>query len=189
MDHLKKAADQAQEDAQDQQEDALERLLRLATEFKEKKNAVDRMETALKEEKERFNKLSQEIIPQSMQQLGLSSFVLGTGESISYKEDISVSVKDYAAFSDFLDSRGDSSILKLTLEIGKVPKDICEKITQLLAEKFGIFADIKPFVHPQTLKKYVKDLCGIDGTMAEIPLAELDENMLKTFLYYKTTVK
>jgi len=186
MNHLTAQLDNSPE-APD--EDSLQRLLNLANEFKAKKLQLEHLEAEVKASKKEFNTLSQELIPQSMQKLGMSSFMLETGESISFKEEVSVSVKDYDALADFLDERGDSSILKITMEIGKVPKDILSKITQMLAEQFGIFTEAKQFVHPQTIKSYVKNLCGINGTEAEMALSEIDEGMLKTYLFYKTTVK
>ena len=80
--------------------------------------------------------------------------------------------------------------MKIKLEIGKVPKEILYKILQKLNETFGILAEPSMFVHPMTLKKYVKELCGIGkNNVGEMPVASIDEEMLKIFPFYKTTVK
>ena len=120
----------------------------------------------------------------------MTAFQLQSVEMVECKEEVSCSVKDYDMLYDFLEERGDGNLIKITLEIGKVPQSILSKIVQAINEKFGILAESKLYIHPMTLKSYITNLCGIGGkSEAELPLAALDSNMVGTFTYYKTTVK
>jgi hypothetical protein len=120
----------------------------------------------------------------------MTAFQLDTGEMVEFKEEINCTVKDIDALYDFLEERGDGNLVKINLEIGKVPKSILSKIVQKVNEEFGILAESKLTIHHSTLRSYIKNLCGIGGqSEAEIPLAALDEDMVKTFTYYKTKVK
>jgi hypothetical protein len=177
-----------EDDAPD--EDSLAKISRLAKAFKQSQETIKGIEDELKREKIIFNKLSQELIPDSMLAVGMTAFQLDTGETVAFKEEVSVTVQDYDSFYKFLEERGDDALMKINLEIGKVPKNILAKMIQTINELFGILATAKMFIHPMTLKKYIKELCGVGGqTEGEITLAELDETMVKTFTFYKTTVK
>lgn len=173
-----------------QSEDSLKRLTELAKDYKAAQTALQEAEEAAKEAKKAFNKLSQELIPEAMTKVGMSAFNLETGETVSFKEDLSASVKDYDKFYNFLNERGDGSLMKIVIEVGKIPKEILAKIIKELYMTYDIDASSELFIHPMTLKSYLKKLCGIGGTTkAEMALAELDEDMVSTYTFYKTTVK
>jgi len=170
--------------------DTLKRIAALAEKFKEKKLALDSATAALKEAKEEFNTYSQKLLPDAMNEVSMASFTLNSGETVSCNEEINVSVRDYESFYSFLEERGDAAIIKINLLIGKVPKTILAKIVEMIQEEFGLFAEANMACHPMTLKSYVKGLVGLKkGVDAEMPIADIDEEMLNIFQYYKTTIK
>lgn len=190
FDHL--IDDLEKDDNKSEKLDSLQTISRYANELKDEAAEQKRLNELLSVVNARMIVLSQDLIPEAMKLAGTTSITLTSGETVSCKEDLSASLKDADTFYDFLEKRGDGAIMKIQLEIGKVPKTILATIIKTLNEKFGIMASSKKTVHPQTLKKYIKELCGIGGSadvVAEIPLTELDANMVGTFVYYKTIIK
>ena len=170
--------------------DSLAKISKLAKDFKQKQSEVKELEEQLKAKKKEFNKISQDLIPSSMLEVGMTSFQLDSGEHVSFQEEVSVSVKDYDAFYEFLEEQGDDALMKISLVIGKVPKNILAMIIKTINENFGILASSNLYIHPMTLRSYVKSLCGVGGkTEAVMPLSEIDPKMLSTYLFYKTKVK
>lgn len=171
-------------------DNVLRQVADLAAEWKVRKARVEALEAALKEAKLEFNKVSQEALPNILLTNGLGKVNLATGESITIKEEVSASVKHMGRFYEFLLERGDGSLVKTDLSFGKIPPEILDKIQTYLADTYDLYPEMKQVIHPQTLQKYIRDLCGIGGnTEASIPVSALDENMITVFTYYKTTVK
>lgn len=189
MQHLIDEAERVENEETSQ--DTLTRLKELAEKFLEAQELVKEKEAELKAAKAVFNKLSMEQIPETLQSVGMTSFELATGQKVSYKEELSASVKDYDRFYDWLTERGDEGIVKTHLEIGKMPREILSKLVKKVYEDFGIVCNTKYNVHPMTLKSYLKKLCGIGEADAvpEVQLAEIPETMVSTFPYYKTIIK
>ena len=187
LDHLQQAA---QQEESAQQTDSLLTITALAEEWKQRKAEYTQLEQLAKEAKKLFNKVSQEDIPNAMMEVGLSELKLADGQKISFKEDVSCSIKDYNKLDEFLTERGEDGMMKITLEVGKVPKNILRMILKDLAETYDISAMPKQFVHPATMAAYIRRLCGINGkTVAEVAVADIDETMLSVYRYYKTTIK
>ena len=171
-------------------EDSLKKIVELAEAYKERKAELELAEAQAKQAKKAFNKVSQELIPEAMQQAGVSSFELTTGEKVAYKEELSASVKDYDRLVGFLSERGDDGIVKVSIEIGKVPQNILNKVIRDLSDKYGILADVKLFVHPMTLKSYFSEICGIKkNSVAEMSVSDIDSQMVGIYTYFKTTIK
>jgi len=186
-DFLKQAA---QEEGEKAQEDSFLVLTNLAECWKAAKAEFEDLEKRAKLAKDKFNKISQEDIPNAMMDVGISEFRLSSGEKVSFKEEVSCAVKDYDKLDVFLSERCEDGMLKTSLEMGKVPKNILSKLLQELNETYGISAIPKRIVHPQTMVAYIRRLCGINGkTEAEMSVAEIDPEMLSVYRHYKTTVK
>ena len=187
MNFLEEAANA---NAEVQKTDSLLRLTALSEEWQAKQEAYKELEAQAKAAKKAFNKVSQEDIPNAMMEVGLSEIKLADGKKVSFKEDVSCSIRDYSMLDTFLTERGDEAMMKITLEIGKVPKNILGMVLRELSEKFGIDAVPKQFVPPQTMAAYIRRLCGINGkTVAEVHVADIDEEMLNVYRFYKTTIK
>lgn len=123
-------------------------------------------------------------------QAGLDSFTLSDGKQIGYEEKLNSSVKDQEKLTKFLEERGDDGIIKCSLELGRIPQNVLNKIVQELADKYDLVPDVKTGVHHSTLTSYFSTLCGIKkGTTAEIPIGQIDETMVTLYTFYKTTIK
>lgn len=171
-------------------DNVLKQVATLANQWKERKARVEALEAQLKEAKAEFNKVSQDALPNLLLQHGLGKISLATGEAIIVKEEVSASIKNMGRFYEFLLERGDAALVKTDLSFGKVPPEILDKIQSMLADTFDLYPEMKQVIHPQTLQKYIRDLCGIGGASeAAVPLSALDEDMITVFTYYKTTVK
>lgn len=187
LSHLTEAGDKQ---AEVQKEDSLLNITALAQEYIDKQADYILLEHRAKEAKKLFNKVSQEDIPNAMMEVGLSEIKLANGQKVSFKEDVSCSIKDYNKLDEFLSERGEDGMMKVTLEVGKTPKNILRMILKDLYEKYEITAVPKQFVHPMTMASYVRRLCGINGkTVAEMSVADIDETMLSVYRFYKTTIK
>lgn len=187
-----------QEDAKQTEglaESSLERLQRLVNLYDEQLAAVEETEAAFEAAKKAFNKTSMEDIPEVLLGSGLSELRLADGRKVTVKEEISASVKDAPAFAEFVTERGDEDVLKTTLQLGKVPDNVLSAIKRMLAEKLDIYPEVTQTVHSQTLKKYIKEICGVGVEDPAqqlgdkyIPMHELPE-FINVYRYYKTTIK
>lgn len=188
LDHLLAEAEKENKNAPAQ--DSLSKITTFAKVYIKKSIELKELEDRVNEKKAECTKYSQELIPQAMLEVNMTSFKLDTGETIAFQEDVNCTVKDADKLYDFLDERGDGNLMKISLEIGKVPKNILAMIVKTINDKFGIMSEAKLVIHPMTLKSYVKSMCGVGGkTECELPLSDIDEEMIGTFTYYKTTVK
>lgn len=177
------------------QEIPLDVLSKLVTRFRKDQERVAKAESELKEAREAFNQVSQVDIPQFLLQFGVAGVPLSTGEMLRVDQKVSASVKDIDDFAEFLTARGDDDILKTTFALGKLPIEVVRKIQKLLIDNFDLSPDIARSVHSATLKKYVKELCGIGMENPEerlgeryIPLQELPESV-SVYTYFETTIK
>jgi len=170
--------------------DTLKRLEKLAELYTETKLIVEKKEAELKKAKKNFNKISQELIPEAMMSVNMAAIELQDGRMLRVKQELSASVKDYNKLVKFLEDRGDDSIVKTSLELGKLPQNIVNRIMRDFSETYDLFPDVKTSVHHKTLSSYLSKLCGIKkGSKAELPLGALDKDMVNAYTYYKTVVK
>ena len=156
------------------------------------KEKAEQLSAELNAVKKLINDLEQNKIPETVLSTGLSELKLKTGEKVTITKDVSVTVKDMVKLNKFLEDRGDGDLVKTTLEMGKVPPEILTLVLNLLLETFEIIPDVKTGVNTNSLRAYIRRLCGInlkDDEVAEINVADIDDNMLKIYTYYKTKVK
>ena len=117
-------------------------------------------EAALAALKERHKTLSEELIPSTMEQIGLSSFKLGNGYSITVKPYYSCKITEENAEAAFhwLRSNNYDDIIKNTVSMsfGKGEDDLANQVAEALVKQ-GLHPEQKVFVHPQTLKSFVKE--------------------------------
>ena len=176
-------------------EDKLTQIAQLAAFQLKYEEQLAMLEAQAKEVKAKLLKISQEELPQLILGTGVSRVRLADGKEISVTQELSASVKDMRAFSKFVAERGDDAILKTTIELGKLPDNVIKAIQKWFADTLNMMPDINRTVHAQTLKKYVKELCGVGMEGAEerlgdryIPLGQLPD-YISAFTYYKTKIK
>ena len=169
---------------------SLETIMTYAEALVEKRAELEKLELECKEKKAEVTKLEQELLPQAMLSAGLNSLELRSGAKVSVKEELSCSVKDYSMLYDFLEEQGDDSLMKTSIEIGKLPQNIINRILRELKSTYDIDGTSKLYIHPSTLKAYFKRLCGVGGdSEATVPIAAISEEMLAIFTYYKVGIK
>jgi hypothetical protein len=141
-------------------EDALARLSRLVDDFQDASKDVDEAEEALRLARERKNKLGGEEIPQLLRKNGLSSIRLSNGKKVTVRTNASVTVTDEARFQQWLTLRREDDIVKLHVAFARMEPEKIERLFEFLGEKEYDFESERA-VHPQTLKKYFRELMGI----------------------------
>jgi hypothetical protein len=178
-------------------DDALDRLAELVKAYREYDTVIDGLEAQLKDNKEALRNISQTEIPSIVNQYGLSEIRLRDKSKVIVKEDASVSVppEKKTAFEAFLLERNESDIIKLNISFARMPQ---EKLDQLMEFLIGYDYDFEAErgVHPQTLKKYFKDLLGIGEEDVEDGIAEGRylrredvEHIANVFTFYTTKIK
>lgn len=161
----------------------------LITRYKETQKKIAYLEDELKAAKESFNQVSQREIPELLIQNGLSQIQLSTGEKVTVKQEVSVSIKDMEEFAAFLAKTGNEDILKTSIQVGKLPQEILEKLRALMYDAFALEPQISYTCHPQTLKKFVKELCGIGSDApGSIPLQDMPP-CASVYTYFNTVIK
>ena len=180
------------EDAEQQAKQAdntvtLNRLSLKVNRLENLKRDIETVENTLEKLKKEYTKLSQEEIPELFNIIGIDSITVA-GKKVTVTQDLSASVKDMPSFIQFLEDRGDASIVKTDMSFGKLDPSITRRCQTILAESFGLYPEVKNTIHPATLKKYIKDITGLNKKDCEVPIAELPDSV-KVFVYYKTVVK
>lgn len=179
--------------------DALMKLEGLVEQYEWYQEQIDVLEAQLKEKKQFFNKVQQEEIPNLLNQHGLSEIKLKSGKKVIVKEEASVTVprKKEDEFYKFLESREEDDIVKLHFAFNRMEHEKVKELFTYLGERdFDYTAERK--VHPQTLKKYFKELLGIGldkeeralGIKLGTYLRKQDvQDIANVFTYFKTTIK
>lgn len=179
-----------------QMDDVLANLSGLVETYQTLNNDIAELEAKLKEVKEKFNKVSQEEIPDLLNQYQLSEIRLKDGRKVVVKEDASVTIKDDAAFFAYLSARDEDDIVKLMYNFSNRMEDEQRQILAdfLIDHEFDF--EVQRSVHAQTKKKYFKELLGLGKPDFEegiangkyMKLTNLPE-WAKVFLLKKTTIK
>ena len=177
-------------------QDSLQRLNTLVNKYKEQQETIERLEEQLSQAKTAFFKTAKEDIPNLLMQNGLSEIKLPSGEKVSVKMEVAPTITNMEEFAQFLTERGEGSILKTQMELGKLDPSIVNSIRKMLVEKLDLYPDIKQTVHPMTLKKYIKELCLLNDSNptfeenddTHIPLQNLPK-CVSAFTFYNTSIK
>lgn len=117
-------------------------------------------EQALKDAKERERLIREETIPSAMQELGLESLVLDTGQKLKVQQEVyaSIPAANKQAAYRWLNDNGFGGLIKVEVGVafGKGDQenalDLFNKLTGL-----GLQASLDEGVHAQTLKAFLKE--------------------------------
>ncbi|NIU83366.1 MAG: hypothetical protein GWN64_07765 [Candidatus Thorarchaeota archaeon] len=145
----------------------LQRLSDMVSSYTQADSEVSELEERLKEAKAVRTRLSQETIPEYLNQYGLSELKLTDGRKVIVKDDVSVTVKDKSLFHNFLKTRKEDSIIKFVVSFERMSPEKREKLFDFfLKEDYDCESEEK--VHSSTQKKYFKELLGIGKEPEEI---------------------
>jgi hypothetical protein len=133
----------------------LQRALKLAELLLAARKHLEAVEAQLKTAKEDVRRLEQEDLPELMQELGLETFKLTTGETIEVKQDIECGISEErrARAHAWLTENGFGGLIK-TEVVAKFGRDERDAAVAA-AEQIG--GEMVERVHPSTLKSFVKE--------------------------------
>lgn len=172
------------------EQSSLEEIANYSKEILLLRKEAAELENQLALKKKHLQKYEQELLPRAMLSIGMTKFSLSSGQEVKIEEELSCSVKDYSALYDFLEERGDDALIKTSIEIGKLPQNILNRVLRDLKERFDLEGTSRLYIHPSTLKAYFKRLCAI-GTdkEAEVAIGSISQEMVSTYTYYKVKIK
>lgn len=122
--------------------------------------AIAALGKQVEEMSDKLKTLSESTIPEAMMAIGMEEFTLSTGEKVSVKKFYSASISqdNLDPALGWLRTNGHGDIIKneVNVQFGKGDDDTAALTMKLLREK-GLYPEQKTFVHPQTLKSFVKE--------------------------------
>jgi len=139
----------------------LESVAELLREQLKLEELIESMEETVKINKEALRKLSGEIIPEKMAELGMTATEMYDGSKVQVVEDIYVSIpKDPSkskACYEWLDDNGLGDIIKnqVGMSFGKGEGNKAKHLEESIKE-MGLIPEVKVSVHPSTLKATIK---------------------------------
>lgn len=133
----------------------LQRAVQLAELLLKLRENVARLETELEAAKKDMRRVEQEDLPDLMQELGLETFKLKSGETIEVKPEVDCGITEErrAKAHDWLTTNGFGGLIK-TEVVAKFGRDEREAAVAC-AEQIG--GEMIERVHPSTLKSFVKE--------------------------------
>ena len=135
--------------------DSIQRAVQLAELLIQLRGNVARLESELATAKEDMRRVEQEDLPDLMQELGLETFKLKSGEVIEVKNEVECSISEdrRAAAHHWLTSNGFGGLIKteVVVKFGRDEHDAAVAC----AESVG--GEMVERVHPMTLKSFIKE--------------------------------
>jgi hypothetical protein len=142
----------------------LESVAQLLQDQLKLESRIEDLEETLKLQKQNLYRLSGEIIPQKMAELGLTATEMSDGSKVKIVEDIHVSIprdpnKSTACYQ-WLTDNGLGDIIKnqVGIAFGMGEREQAEKLQNYIKEQLGYIPEVKVSVHPSTLKATVRKL-------------------------------
>lgn len=138
----------------------LEDLVGMASALRDVTSSIEEGEKALKSLKDRQRSLKEEVLPLAMEEIGLKSFTLDSGETISVSEEITASIpapKREDAYL-WLKDKGFGGLIKtqVTASFDKGGLDEAVALSGALRQQ-GLSTSLVQSVHHSTLKAFVKE--------------------------------
>ena len=150
-----------EEDVANIDQTGLESVAELLREQLRLESVIENTEEQLKGYKEHLRKLSGEVIPGKMAELGMTSTTMYDGSKVDVVEDIHVSIpKDpqkSSACYEWLEDNGLGDIIKnqVGISFGKGESNMATHLQETIKE-MGLIPEVKASVHAGTLKATIK---------------------------------
>jgi hypothetical protein len=174
-----------EEDVVNIDQQSLESVSTLLQEQLKIETEIEIAELELQNKKEKFRKLSEEIIPSKMTELGMTSTTMLDGSKVDVVENIYVSIpkdpdKSRACYN-WLEDNGLGDIIKnqVGMSFGKGENEDAKKLEDTIKD-LGFIPEVKVSVHPSTLKATVRQLVK-DGR-------SVPDNVFNLFIGQKTKI-
>lgn len=138
----------------------LQGIAQMARRAKSLEKEIEDYETELKQRKEQYRKLTEEVIPEALTSLGMKSFKMEDGSSIEVKAFYSASITEARRAEAFqwLREHGYDDIIKNTISVrfGRGEEALCAQAVETLRNA-GYPVEQAEKVEPMTLKAWVKE--------------------------------
>ena len=174
-----------EEDVANIDQESLESVSSLLQQQLKMETEVEIAEVELQSKKDKLRKLSEEIIPARMTELGMSSTTMVDGSKVDVVENIYVAIpkdpdKSQACY-EWLENNGLGDIIKnqVGMSFGKGENEDAKKLEETI-KNLGFIPEVKVSVHPSTLKATVKQLVK-DGK-------SVPDNVFNLFIGQKTKI-
>ena len=133
----------------------LQRVVQLAELLLKLRENVERLETQLENAKKDMRRVEQEDLPDLMQELGLETFKLKTGETVEVKPEVDCGITEERRVRahDWLTANGFGGLIK-TEVVAKFGRDEREEAVRAANLING---EMVERVHPSTLKSFIKE--------------------------------
>lgn len=138
----------------------------------ELKNEIEGIEASLKQRKQEFDRLANEVVPSAMDAADCSLFVHKTTGLKVVVEDfvqasIPVAMKD-EAFKWLMDN-GHEDLIKAEIKVAlpKGEREMALRISKEVEEKFGVSMAFNESVHASTLKSFCKEQLAAGAELPE----------------------
>ena len=174
-----------EEDVANIDQQSLESVSNLLQQQLKMETEVEDAEAELQNKKEKLRKLSEEIIPARMTELGMSSTTMVDGSKVDVVENIYVSIpkdSDKArACYNWLEDNGLGDIIKnqVGMSFGKGENQEARLLEDTI-KNLGFIPEVKVSVHPSTLKATVRQLIKDGRTVPD--------NVFSLFIGQKTKI-
>jgi len=150
-----------EEDVANIDQTGLESVAELLRKQLQMESEIEDTEAHLKDLKEKHRKLSGEVIPGKMQELGMTSTTMMDGSKVDVVEDIYVSIPKDAEKSkacyEWLEDNGLGDIIKnqVGISFGKGEGNMAKHLEEEI-KNMGLIPEVKVSVHPSTLKATIR---------------------------------
>lgn len=138
----------------------LQGLAQMARRAKSLEKEIEDFEADLKQKKEQYRKLTEEVIPEALTSMGLKSFRMDDGSSIEIKAFYSASITEARRAEAFqwLRENGYDDIIKNTVSVrfGRNESGLADRAIEILRAA-GFPVEQAEKVEPMTLKAWVKE--------------------------------
>lgn len=144
--------------------DKLKDLTTIIKKMQTLEDQIEKASAALAEYTKAYQVLQQQTVPDIFDEIGISNFTLADGTKVSVSREYIASISEDrkpAAFG-WLRENGHEAIIKhdLTVKLKKGEEEAYKDIKQDL-DLFGVDYADKEYVHPQTLKAFVKEQINV----------------------------
>lgn len=141
-------------------DDALARIARIASQQLAAELLVAEIEDKLATAKKTLRSISETDLPQAMAEAGIKTFTTQDEYIITVKDEVSCSIPAARAADAFqwLDKNGFGGLIKTDVitKFNRDQRKEADKIAKLIGKQ-GFDANIKQYVHPQTLKSFIME--------------------------------
>ena len=134
------------------------------------KKKAQELEALFEAQKALIRTAEDELIPEMMNEVGITSVTLSDGTKIELKDLVFAKIKDQEEAFNWLKENESDGIIKygVSAQLERGDKKTANKVVQSLL-KLGVPCEIKESIHHQTLQAFAREAMADEKLSAEIP--------------------